>query len=144
MKKGDRFLLVGALLNFCVAVLHIAMIFIGASAYRYFGAGEEMARLEEAGSWQPTLITLTVTVFFFIFGLYALSAARGFRKLPYTKTILIIITSIYFLRGSGLFAEIYFMATDRSYPGQMILFSSVALTIGICYAIGLKQKWHSM
>ena len=57
---------IGGGLSFAVALLHIAIIFIGAPAYRYFGAGERMAQQAELGSWVPAIVTLVVAVVFYL------------------------------------------------------------------------------
>jgi hypothetical protein len=55
----------------CVAALHVVIIFVGAPAYRYFGAGEPMARLSEQGSTTPALVTAGLTVVFGVWAAYA-------------------------------------------------------------------------
>ena len=142
--RGDRILVIGAALNFMIAALHLIIIFIGGSAYRYFGAGEEMASMDEAGSYTPALITLAITCFFCLFGFYALSGAGKIKKLPLTKVVLILITIIFILRGIGVIGDAYMMTQYPMYPSQMIWFSVVALITGICYAIGLRSNWSQL
>ncbi|MBC7983974.1 MAG: hypothetical protein H7Y02_08975 [Candidatus Obscuribacterales bacterium] len=57
MPVPNKFLIVGAALSAVAAMLHVGIIFVGAPWYRFFGAGEDMARKAEAGSWYPALIT---------------------------------------------------------------------------------------
>ncbi|MBE2200492.1 MAG: hypothetical protein IAE79_17890 [Anaerolinea sp.] len=42
--QGKYWLTLGGVFSIGIAILHIAIIFGGAPAYRYFGAGEEMAQ----------------------------------------------------------------------------------------------------
>jgi hypothetical protein len=142
--NGNLFLIIGSILNFAIAALHIVIIFIGGQGYRYFGAGEDMARMDEAGSWQPALLTSAVTLVFIFFGFYGLAGAGRFRKLPFMKTMLIVIAVIFLIRGAGMIAEVYMMIVDPSYPSQMIFFSAAALLVGICYSIGIRKNWSRL
>lgn len=51
-------------LSASVALLHLVVIFVGAPAYRYFGAGAEMARLDERGSPMPAVVSAGLTLLF--------------------------------------------------------------------------------
>jgi hypothetical protein len=138
--KRNNLLFAGAIANFAIAVLHLIIILIGGDAYRYFGAGEEMATMDEAGSLSPGLITLLVTFFFILFGLYGLSGAGKIRKLPLLDVILMVIASIFLMRGASVIADIYLLNFSTGHEAQMIWFSLVALVIGICYSMGIYQK----
>ncbi|MCT7653981.1 hypothetical protein MBH78_02710 [Oceanimonas sp. NS1] len=43
------------------ALLHLAVIAGGPDWYRFFGAGEQMAKLAEQSSWYPALLTLMIS-----------------------------------------------------------------------------------
>ncbi|WP_299011387.1 hypothetical protein [uncultured Shewanella sp.] len=43
------------------ALLHLVFIFWGDDGYRFFGAGEAMAQMVEAGALYSTLVTLGIT-----------------------------------------------------------------------------------
>lgn len=47
----------GACLRALAAVLHLGIIVKGATWYRFFGAGESMARAAEEGRWYPAIVT---------------------------------------------------------------------------------------
>jgi len=66
--QRSALLCVAALLSFLVAALHVGIIAAGASAYRYFGAGESMARLAEQGSALPAVVTAGATALFVLAG----------------------------------------------------------------------------
>jgi len=53
-------LLAGGGLSAIAALLHLGCIPGGPAWYRFFGAGERMARLAEAGSWRPAVVTLSI------------------------------------------------------------------------------------
>jgi hypothetical protein len=142
--NGNKLLISAAVLSFLIAALHVVIIFIGAEGYRYFGAGEEMAQGDAAGSWGPALITTIITVFFILFGLYALSGAKVIRRLPVLKAALIVISAIFVLRGAGIIGDAYMMTVDPSYPGRMFVFSLVALITGLCFLLGTKKNWRNL
>ena len=57
---ANPFLIAGGILSALASLLHIAVIAGGPAWYRFFGAGEGMARMAERGSPVPTLITLGI------------------------------------------------------------------------------------
>lgn len=57
---GRRWLILGGILSALAAVLHVAVIVSGPPWYRFFGAGEAMARAAERGSFTPALVTLAI------------------------------------------------------------------------------------
>jgi putative oxidoreductase len=129
----------GALLSFIIALMHVVMIFIGAEAYRYFDAGQEMVDGALSGSMRPTIVTLGVTAFLTLFGVYALSGAGWIKSLPLLKPALWLIGGIYTLRGLGLFAQIGMLAMGQSgdhLAPKDLVFSLVSLLIGIIYLLG--------
>lgn len=140
MLTGNQWLKVGGVLSFAVALLHFVIIFIGAPAYRYFGAGEEMAQAAESGSAVPALVTLLLTVIFAVFGLYALSGAGALRRLPLLTAALILIGAVYTLRGLAVFVQIFLFVTSSKVAPRDIVFSTVSLVIGLAYLIGTMMK----
>jgi len=124
-------------LSAAVAALHVVIIFFGAPAYRYFGAGEEMARQAEAGSAVPAALTLAIAAVFAVFALYAFSGAGRVRRLPLLRTGLVAISAIYLLRGLGLIPELIQLARDTAtVPARYPVFSAVSLVIGLVYLVG--------
>jgi hypothetical protein len=69
------YLLIAGLLSAVATLLHLGCIYFGASWYRFFGAGEQMALMAEQGSYQPTLITLGISSVLALWSAYAFSAA---------------------------------------------------------------------
>ena len=135
----NAFLIIGGTLSAIAAVLHLGCIYFGASWYRFFGAGEPMAQFAEQGSVRPTLITLGITSVLAIWSLYAFSAAGIIGRFPFIKTALIIITSIYLLRGVAGFLLInHPMGRSADF---WIWSSLICLTIGLLHLLGIKQQW---
>ena len=137
---------VAGVLSAGVGILHFVIIFIGAPAYRYFGAGERMARMDERGSWTPALITLGLTIVFALWSAYACSGAGVVRRLPLLRTALILIGSVYTLRGLVLGPQLvwFFSGYRALVPPRQLVFSSVSLVIGVSYLIGVRAAWASL
>lgn len=130
----------GGILSFAVALLHIAIIFIGAPAYRYFGAGEDMATAAESGSAVPAVLTLVLAAIFAIWGFYGLSGAGVIRQLPLLKITLILIGAIYTLRGFAVVQQLFQIATSSlAVAPREIVFSVVSLIIGLAYLTGTRS-----
>ena len=130
----------------CVAALHVLIIFVGAAAYRYFGAGEPMARLAEQGSPRPGMITAGLTVVFGVWAAYAFSGAGLLRRLPLLRTSLISIGLIYTLRGL-LFGPqlVWFISGHRAaVPPRQLVFSAATLLTGLAYLAGTRAAWDRL
>ena len=141
--QGKYWLILGGIFSVAIAILHIAIIFGGAPAYRYFGAGEEMAQMAMAGSALPALVTFLIAVIFAVWGLYAFSGAGLICRLPLLPIGLIVIASIYTLRGIGVIPQIVWMIkSPKSVLPQDLIFSLASLLIGIVYFLGTIATWH--
>lgn len=128
-------------MSLIAAAIHLGCIYFGASWYRLFGAGEQMALMAEQGSIKPTLITLGITFVLMTWSLYAFSAAGVVFKLPFIRVILTMITTIYIFRGV---AGYFFINNPLGRtPEFWIWSSSICLVIGLVHLIGLKQAWST-
>lgn len=136
------FLLLAGTLSGIAGLLHLGCIYFGGPWYRFFGAGEQMAQLAEQGSLRPTLITLGITSVLAIWSLYAFSAAGVIGRLPFIKTVLVVITSIYLLRGVAGFLLIN---NPMGRSAEFWIWSSIiCLILGCLHLAGLKQQWASL
>ena len=140
MHRGpNRFLVVAATLSAIAGLVHLGCIVFGAPWYRFFGAGEGMARLAEAGHWYPSVFALAIASVLFSWSLYALSGAGIIRRLPLLKLGLCVITAIYLVRGIG------FAAIMPLFPGNSPVFwlvsSGICLAIGLVHLLGVRQAW---
>jgi hypothetical protein len=141
--RGRNFaLIVGGWLSAAASLLHLGCIFGGADWYRFFGAGEEMARMAERGHWFPPVVTLGVAIILAIWAAYAFSGAGVIRRLPLLRTALVVITSIYLLRGLILFPTLAIQPERVSSFG--IWSSLIVLGYGITYAIGTWGVWPKL
>ncbi len=134
----NNWLVTAGMLSAAAALLHIAVIVSGAEWYRFFGAGEGMARLAERGSLTPHLITLVLA----IWAAYAFAGAGLLRRLPLMRTALLTITAIYLLRGLALFPT---LALKPALVDRFTLWSSIiVLVYGITYAVGTWRAWPAL
>ncbi len=123
------------------ALLHILIIAAGPDWYRFFGAGEQMARADERGEWGPALITLGIAALLTLAALYAFAGAGLIRRLPLMRLALITISAIYLLR-----AFVFpIMALQTHGVSQFNMWSSsIILIFGVAYALGTWQAWADL
>ncbi|MES2886347.1 MAG: hypothetical protein V4709_16215 [Pseudomonadota bacterium] len=142
LAAANPFLLTGAALSALAALLHLLCIVFGASWYRFFGAGEQMAAMVSKGHWYPTVVTLFISAVLAVWSLYALSGAGLLPKLPLTRLALCAITGVYLLRALS------FPALMPLIPGNSMTFwlwsSAICLVIGSVHLIGLRQVWAQL
>lgn len=126
------------------SILHLTIIVRGPDWYRLFGAGEHMAQLAEKKSIKPALITVAIAVVLAVWACYAWSGAGLLPELPLLKTGLIVITSIYLLRGLlGLAAPLFpnHPVVQENSKTFWFLSSVVCCLIGFVHLLGLASVW---
>lgn len=139
MRSGTNTLLMtGAALSALASLLHVAIIVGGPDWYRFFGAGEEMARMAGAGSPVPALVTLGIATVLAIAALYALSGAGRIRRLPLLRPALCVITAVYLLRGLALVPALAVPALREPFN---VWSSLICLAFGLVHLGGLVQVW---
>jgi hypothetical protein len=73
-------------------------------------------------------------------GLYALSGVGKFRRLPFLRTVLVVVTTTYLLRGLNIVIDIIFMNKHPELNSlHLVIFSLVAFCIGIIHLIGVMR-----
>ncbi|MEE2000562.1 hypothetical protein QWY20_03785 [Alkalimonas sp. MEB108] len=136
---NNKYLFAAAFCCFAAALAHLGCIVFGGDWYRFFGAGEQMARMAEQGLWYPTIVTSGIVLVLLVWALYALSGAGTIKRLPLTRLALILITSIFLLRG------VSFVAIMPMFPENSLTFwlisSGICLFIGGLFALGSWQQW---
>ncbi len=141
-RRKNKCLIASSGCCFLAAFAHLGCIVFGADWYRMFGAGEAMAQMAEQGLWYPTFVTLTIAAILCAWGAFALAGAGVIRRLPFTRSILVVITSIFLLRAFSFFALM------PIFPDNSITFwlvsSSICLFIGSLFATGTKQEWSRL
>jgi len=135
-------LVLAAALDAIAALLHLAVIAGGPAWYRFFGAGERMARLAGARRWEPTVITLAIAGVLASWGLYALSGAGVLRPLPWRAPVLCAITAVYLLRGLAIVPAL--VRPRGPATGFWIWSSVICLGFGIVHLAGVVQRWDAL
>lgn len=137
--QKNHYLIVAAICSAVAALLHLGCIIFGADWYRFFGAGEQMAQMAEAGHIYPTIVTSVIVAVLALWSLYALSGAGVIIRLPLLRLGLCIIASIYLLRG------IVFIPLMPMFPENSITFwlvsSAICFVFGLMYVLGIKKSW---
>jgi hypothetical protein len=147
MQNEERWLRQGALLTGAASLLHLGIIFGGPDWYRFFGAGERMARLSARGSPYPTLITAGIALILGLWALYGLSGAGVIRRLPLLRLALVLIAGVYLARGTLGIPAVLFV--DGPYTDElkgrmtfMIVSSLICIFLGFCFASGAARVWR--
>lgn len=135
----NYFLIVAAGLSALAGLLHLGCIVFGASWYRFFGAGEKMASLVEAGSLYPTRMTLAIATVLFLWSALALSGAGVIPRIPYLRLALPLIAAAYLLRG------VAYAPLMRVIPSNSLAFwlwsGAICVLIGIIHVVGIIKAW---
>lgn len=135
-------LIVGGVLSAAASVLHLAVIVGGPAWYRFFGAGEGMARMAEQGSWTPVIITMGIAGVLAVWAAYAFSGAGLIPRLPPLRTALVLISAVYLLRGLVLIPA---FAVNPGGVQPFVLWSSlIVLVYGVAYAVGTWTAWPTL
>ena len=138
----NKLFLIAGGLSAVAALLHLGCIYFGASWYRFFGAGEQMAQWAEQGLIKPTLITLFIFSVLSVWAMYAFSAAGLILRLPLLRLGLVLITAVYLVRG---IAGFFFYATPMGRSPEFWLWSSgICLTIGVIHSVALALSWQKL
>ena len=144
MPNGRVWLRWGAWLTGVVALLHLAIIVGGPAWYRFFGAGERMARLAAQGAVYPAVLTAGIAGVLAVWALYGLSGAGVIRRLPLLRPALVLIAVAYAARGllgvsAVLLGEGPYAAELRERMPFMVVTSVVCLALALGYAAGAAQ-----
>lgn len=143
-RARSGWLLAAAAFSFSIALLHLAIIWIGVPAYLFFDAPQNLIDLAYHGSIQPALITLLLALLFTIFGLYALAGAGRGPAMPVVRLVLIGISGVYIMRGLLGVPQMVMLAFTNEVPARAVVFSAISFVIGLTYAIGTVLRWTRM
>ena len=139
---GNKWLVLGGILSALAAILHLAVIAGGPEWYRFIGAGEDMARAAEQGSYTPALVTLVIAAILMVWALYAFSGAGIIRRLPLLRTALILISAVYLIRALALLPTL--ILRPDLVDTFAVASSLVVLAYGLVYSIGTWTGWPAL
>lgn len=139
---NKKWLILGGVLSTLAAILHLAVIAGGPAWYRFFGAGEGLARAAEQGSLLPPLITFAIAIVLMVWALYAFSGAGLIRRLPLLRTALILISAVYLLRAFALLPTL--ILRPDVVDTFAIVSSLIVLVYGVAYSVGTWARWPAM
>ena len=135
-------LIFAASLSAVAVLLHVGIIIGGPPWYRFFGARERMGSAAANGRSYPALVTSGIAAVLALWSAYVLSGAGIIAPLPLLKLALIVITSVYLLRGLAILPLLTF-ARSKSTP--FLLWSSlVCIVYGAVHLLGLSQVWSRL
>ena len=143
MTQDRTWLIVGGVLSALAALLHLAIIAGGPDWYRFFGAGEGMARAAARGELRPTLFAIGIAAILLVWAAYALSGAGLIPRLPLLRTGLVAITAVYLARGLVILAPGALRRPDLT-ATFMIWSSLIVLLFGVVHLIGTWKAWPSL
>jgi hypothetical protein len=139
----NPWLIAGGGLSLAAALVHLGCIVGGPAWYRFFGAGEGMARAAARGDWRPAAIAAGIAALLAIWAAYAFSGAGLIGRLPLLRTALLAITAVYLLRGLVLFRPSLLGRPDLS-SGFLLWSSLIVLAIGLIHAVGTWRAWPTL
>ncbi|HTX88681.1 MAG TPA: hypothetical protein VMC08_06820 [Bacteroidales bacterium] len=92
------------------------------------------------------IIGEAAAVILLIIGLYGLSGAGNIRRLPLLRPGLIVISTLFLLRGSFILITLLklFGVLEGETPAQGVISHLVFLAAGITYALGTVLNWKEM
>lgn len=137
-------LLLGGALSSVAALAHVGCIVFGAPWYRFFGAGERMARMADAGNPMAAIITSVIAAVLAVWAAYAFSAAGLLPRMPFSKLVLCAITGVYLLRGiAGIGVALSALETEQ---GTTFWWwsSGICLVFGAVHAVGVARIWDRL
>lgn len=140
--QRNGWLITGGGLSAIAAALHLAIIAGGPDWYRFFGAGEGMARAAERGDLAPTLITLGLAAVLAVWAAYAFAGAGLLPRLPLMRTALVLITAVYLLRGLVLLPVL--LLKPQLVDAFAVWSSLIVLVYGAAYALGTRRAWAGL
>ena len=88
----------GAMLHFIIAIGHLGCLFALDEAFDAYGIKDVMYNLVSGHVWMLYALTFCLALAFALAGFYALSATGDIRRLPLTRTAIIVIIVLYSLR----------------------------------------------
>ena len=130
-----RRLRLGAMLHFIIAIGHLGCLFALDEVFDAYGIKDVMYKLVCGHVWMLYALTICLAIAFTLAGLYALSATGDIRRLPLTRTAIVVIIVLYSLRAlAGGWACV------MDFRWLQFISSVIPAFIAWCYYPGIKDK----
>ena len=130
-----RRLRLGAMLHFIIAIGHLGCLFALDEVFDAYGIKDVMYKLVCGHVWMLYALTICLAIAFTLAGLYALSATGDIRRLPLTRTAIVVIIVLYSLRAlAGGWACV------MDFKWLQFISSVIPAFIAWCYYPGIKDK----
>jgi hypothetical protein len=139
----NPYLVAGGILSLSGAAVHLGAIAGGPGWYRFFGAGERVARMAEQGSATPAAMASGIALLLAIAAAYAFSGAGLIRPLPLLRPGLVAITAVYLARGLVVLWPAALRRPDLS-TAFLTWSSLVVLLFGVIYLVGTWRAWSTL
>ena len=127
----------GAVLHFIIAIGHLCCLFALDKAFDAYGIKDIMHNLVSGHVLMLYALTICIALAFALAGLYALSATGDIRRIPLTRTAVIVIIVLYSLR-----ALVGGWACVVDFRWLQFISSVIPAFIAWCYYPGLKKYRH--
>ena len=125
----------GANLHFIIAIGHLGCLFALDKAFDAYGIKDVMYNVVSGHVWILYALTFSLALAFALAGLYALSASGDIRRIPLTRTVIIVIIVLYSLRAlEGSWACV------MDFSWLQCVSSFVPAFIAWCYYPGLHKR----
>ena len=125
----------GAVLHFIIAIGHIGCLFALDEAFEAYGIKDIMHNMVFGQVWIVYALIIGLPLAFALAGLYALSATGDIRRLPLTRTAIIVIIVLYSLRAlAGGWVCV------QNFRWLQFISSVIPAFIAWCYYPGLKNR----
>ena len=133
--RAMKRLRLGAVLHFIIAIGHIGCLFALDEAFDAYGIKAVMHNMVSGHVWMLYALTICLALAFALAGLYALSASGDIRRLPLTRTAIIVIIVLYSLRAlTGGWVCV------QNFRWLQFISSVIPAFIAWCYYPGLKNR----
>ncbi len=135
--KSNPYLVIGGLFSITFAVFQLSAIFWNDELLKFFG-GPVTMRAQSPVVYILACVFIAAVVA--LFGLYAFSGTGKIRRLPFLRTMLIVITVLFLVRGGELYIDVKLM---NAHPEldlvRFAIFSVIALCAGIVHLLGVVR-----
>ena len=129
----EKLLISASLIASAAALWHILCIFGGPSWFAFARAPKIIIESAQQGTVLAPVATLFVSGLMFLCSLFALSSTGLVRRLPLTRTALVVIASLCILRA---IIAIPFMFINGALDLWQAIASFVWFYVGFCFSIG--------